>query len=81
VLEKAERGESVTKDKDYDQRLTEIIEAAGLPSDKTKDLLALKQQEQLRALVDTVGKRGQPGQKLHNVISVAMLSEVGMPRM
>lgn len=75
VLEKAERGESVTKDKDYDQRLTEIIEAAGLPSDKTEDLLALKQQEQLRALVDTVGKRGQPGQKLHNVISVAMLSE------
>ena len=75
VLEKAERGESVTKDKDYDQRLTEIIEAAGLPSDKTEDLLTLKQQEQLRALVDTVGKRGQPGQKLHNVISVAMLSE------
>lgn len=26
-------------------------------------------------MVDTVGKRGQPGQKLHNVISVAMLSE------
>ena len=25
--------------------------------------------------MDTVGKRGQPGQKLHNVISVAMLSE------
>ncbi len=39
------------------------------------DLLTLKQQEQLRALVDTVGKRGQPGQKLQNVISVAMLSE------
>src|SRR5690606_4087513 len=34
VLEKAERGESVTKNKDYDQRLTEIIESAGLPSDK-----------------------------------------------
>lgn len=75
VLEKAERGESVTKDKDYDQRLTEIIEAAGLPSDKTVDLLTLKQQEQLRALVDTVGKRNQPGQRLQNVISVAMLSE------
>jgi type III restriction enzyme len=75
VLEKAERGESVTKDIDYDQRLTEIIEASGLPSDKREDLFALKQQEQLRALVDTVGKRGQPGQKLQNVISVAMLSE------
>ena len=75
VLEKAERGESVTKDIDYDQRLTEIIEASGLPIDKIEDLLSLKQQEQLRALVDTVGKRGQPGQKLQNVISVAMLSE------
>lgn len=75
VLEKAERGESVTKNKDYDQRLTEIIQTAGLPSDKTEGLLALKQQEQLRAIVDTVGKRGQPGQKLQNVISVAMLSE------
>lgn len=75
VLEKAERGESVSKNKDYDERLTEIIQSAGLPSDKTEDLLALKQAEQLRALVDTVGKRGQPGQKLQNVISVAMLSE------
>ncbi len=75
VLEKAERGESVTKDADYEARLTAIIEASGLPSDKVRDLLALKQQEQLRALVDTVGKRGQPGQQLQNVISVAMLSE------
>ena len=38
-------------------------------------LLAEKQEEQLRALVDTVGKRGKPGQQLQNVISVAMLSE------
>lgn len=75
VLEKAERGESVTKDADYEARLTAIIEASGLPFDKTQDLLSLKQQEQLRALVDTVGKRGQPGQQLQNVISVAMLSE------
>ncbi|SOD17304.1 BPTD_3080 family restriction endonuclease [Nitrosomonas ureae] len=75
VLEKAERGESVTKDADYEVRLTAIIEASGLPPDKVQDLLSLKQQEQLRALVDTVGKRGQPGQQLQNVISVAMLSE------
>ncbi|PTQ88614.1 BPTD_3080 family restriction endonuclease [Nitrosomonas ureae] len=75
VLEKAERGESVTKDADYEARLTAIIEASGLPPDKVQDLLSLKQQEQLRALVDTVGKRGQPGQQLQNVISVAMLSE------
>lgn len=75
VLEKAERGESVTKNKEYDQRLTEIIEASGLPSDKAEELLNLKQPDQLRELVDTVGKRGKPGQKLQNVISVAMLSE------
>uniref|UniRef100_UPI0035662DF7 DEAD/DEAH box helicase n=1 Tax=Halomonas sp. TaxID=1486246 RepID=UPI0035662DF7 len=62
VLEKAERGESVTKDKEYAERLEAIIQAAGLPSDKRDDLLAMKQEEQLRGLVDTVGKRGQPGQ-------------------
>lgn len=75
VLEKAERGENVTKNKDYSARLERIIEAAGLPEDKTQDLLNLKQEEQLRALVDTVGKRGLPGQMLQNVVSVAMLSE------
>lgn len=75
VLEKAERGESVTKDKDYAARLEAIIAASGLPSDQQEALEALKQEEQLRALVDTVGKRGKPGQMLKNVISVAMLSE------
>ncbi len=35
----------------------------------------LKKEELLRALVDTVGKRGQAGQDLQNVVSVAMLSE------
>lgn len=75
VLEKAERGESVTKDKDYAARLEAIIRASGLPGDQQEALLELKQEEQLRALVDTVGKRGRPGQYLKNVISVAMLSE------
>lgn len=75
VLEKAERGESITKDKDYAQRLEAILHASGLPDDKRDDLLDAKQEEQLRAIVDTVGKRGKPGQHLQNVISVAMLSE------
>lgn len=76
VLEKAEQGEtSSSKDKQYAVRLKALIEASGLPSDKQVELLAMKQEEQLRALVDTVGKRGQPGQYLQNVISVAMLSE------
>lgn len=75
VLEKAERGESVSKNKEYAVRLEEVIRAANLPADKEQELLGLKQEEQLRALVDTVGKRGRPGQHLQNVISVAMLSE------
>lgn len=75
VLEKAEKGESITKDKQYAERLKAVIKASGLPEDKQADLLAMKQEEQLRALVDTVGKRGKPGQQLQNVISVAMLSE------
>lgn len=75
VLEKAERGETITKDKDYAIRLQEIIEASGLPADRVEALLELKQEEQLRELVDTVGKRGKAGQKLQNVTSVAMLSE------
>lgn len=75
VLEKAEREESVTKNKDYAERLESIITAAGLEEEKQEELLNAKQPEQLRALVDSVGKRGKPGQKLRNVISVAMLSE------
>ena len=75
VLEKAERGESSTKNKDYAERLAAILKASGLPADTREELLQAKQEEQLRALVDTVGKRGKPGQQLQNVISVAMLSE------
>jgi type III restriction enzyme len=40
VLEKAERGESATKDKAYAARLATLIEASPLPSDKQADLLA-----------------------------------------
>ncbi len=75
VLEKAERGESITKNKDCAERLAAILNASGLPDDRREELLHAKQEEQLRALVDTVGKRGKPGQHLQHVISVAMLSE------
>ena len=34
-----------------------------------------QQAEYLRRIVDTVGQRGQPGEKIQNVISVGMLSE------
>ena len=34
----------------------EIIKASGLPADRVEALLELKQEEQLRELVDTVNK-------------------------
>jgi type III restriction enzyme len=56
-------------------RLKSILEAADIPKDRKERSRASKKEELLRELVDTVGKRGQPGQDLQNVISVAMLSE------
>lgn len=75
VLEKAEIGEAAASDKDYEARLREIVEAAGLPLDQQEELLSLKKEEILRSIVDNVGKRGTAGQRLQNVVSVAMLSE------
>lgn len=75
VLEKAESGEKAGSDKDYEQRLAAIVEAANLPADRKHELLKLKKEELLRAIVDSVGKRGKAGQSLQNVVSVAMLSE------
>lgn len=75
VLEKAEIGETSGTDKDYEARLHRIVRAAGLPPDREEALLARKKEEILREIVDNVGKRGSAGQKLQNVISVAMLSE------
>lgn len=75
VLEKAEIGETATSDKDYENRLKGIIEAADLPETRKQQLLGMKKEELLREIVDNVGKRGAAGQNLQNVISVAMLSE------
>ncbi|MBV6403360.1 MAG: DEAD/DEAH box helicase family protein [Flavobacteriales bacterium] len=75
VLEKAERGESASSDKDYEHRLKAIVDAANIPDSRKEQLRSLKKEELLRELVDNVGKRGQAGQDLQNVISVAMLSE------
>jgi len=41
----------------------------------TKKLNKQEQAELLRKMVDTVGQKGQPGEKIQNVISVGMLSE------
>ncbi|OIQ29245.1 MAG: type III restriction endonuclease subunit R [Alphaproteobacteria bacterium MedPE-SWcel] len=75
VLEKAEVGEAATSNKEYDQRLNDIIEASDIPETRKRQLVALKKEELLREIIDNVGKCGQAGQDLQNVISVAMLSE------
>ncbi len=75
VLEKAQNGETATADKAYEARLAEIIGASGLPPTRQDQLLALKKEELLREIVDTVGKPNGGGQGLQKVISVAMLSE------
>ncbi len=75
VLEKAEVGEKATTDKDYEERLAEIVRTSGLPEQKQAELDGLKKEQLLREIVDTVGKVGRAGQGLQNVISVAMLSE------
>lgn len=75
VLDKAEIGEAATSDKAYDQRLQDIVEASDIPETRKRHLDGLKKEELLREIIDNVGKRGQAGQDLQNVISVAMLSE------
>ena len=75
VLEKAEIGEAAAADKGYELRLREIVQAARIPDDRKETLLGLKKEQLLRELVDSVGKRGQAGQDVQNVVSVAMLSE------
>jgi type III restriction enzyme len=75
VLEKAEIGETAASDKGYESRLQAIVQAAEIPEDRKARSRGAKKEDLLREIVDTVGKRGQPGQDLQNVISVAMLSE------
>ena len=51
-------------------------EEEGGPEDPPEPKFTKKQlAERLRRQVDTVGQRGQPGEKIQNVISVGMLSE------
>lgn len=75
VLEKAEVGEAATSNKEYHQRLQDIIDASDIPETRKRHLSTLKKEELLREIIDNVGKRGKAGQDLQNVISVAMLSE------
>jgi type III restriction enzyme len=75
VLDRAEKGETATTDKDYARRLDQIVAAAALSPSAAAKLEDLKKEQLLRAIVDSVGKVGGPGGQLQNVVSVAMLSE------
>ena len=75
VLDKAEKGEAASSDKDYETRLKAIVDAANIPPSRKAQLQEMKKEELLREIVDSVGQRGRAGQDLQKVISVAMLSE------
>jgi type III restriction enzyme len=72
VLEEAEAKEesAVTVEASNETKEGEEEEAA-----VERRLTKAEQAELLRKIVDTVGKVGQPGEKIQNVISVGMLSE------
>jgi type III restriction enzyme len=72
VLEKAE---SRVDDETIDET---PVESAGDDEDDDRPVRKLTKQEQaerLRVQVDTIGQVGKPGERIQNVISVAMLTE------
>ncbi len=70
ILEKAE---AATEQVEIE--VTDEDEEADDDKPKEKKLTKKQQGELLRLTVDTVGKAGQPGEQIQNVISVGMLSE------
>jgi len=72
---------SILQKAEAESEEVEIIEVEETEDDNTEDApkekkLTKKQQaELLRRTVDTVGKIGEPGEQIQNVISVGMLSE------
>jgi type III restriction enzyme len=81
VLEKAEMGEPPAADKDYEQRLRAIVEAARIPETARKSAEGrLKKEELLRELVDNVGKRGQAGRTCRTWSRWPCCPKAGTPR-
>ena len=64
---------------DSEQPVATLVDESENGSDQIDNghrrLTAKERAERLRTMVDTVGKHGQPGEKVQNVISVGMLSE------
>ncbi|MBQ9578910.1 MAG: DEAD/DEAH box helicase family protein, partial [Ottowia sp.] len=76
VLQKAEMGEKASADKGYEAQLRAIVdEVADMPPARREALQGATKEELLRAIVDSVGKRGGAGERVQSVVSVAMLSE------
>jgi len=72
VLKEAEEHEEPGPPRDRQQEDEDMEEAE---TELERRLTKAEQAELLRQTVDTVGKIGQPGEKIQNVISVGMLSE------
>jgi len=75
VLDEAEAKEEVDREQWIADSDDEAAPEEDQPSAPHRSLTAAQKAELLRQTVDTVGKVGQPGEKIHNVISVGMLSE------
>ena len=72
--------EAEAKEESLTPTLSQEEEAAGEDEAEEaapieRQLTKTEQAELLRSMVDTVGKVGQPGEKMQNIISVGMLSE------
>ncbi len=65
----------VLKEAEEQDEASTISDGANDEDDQAPRLTKLQQAELLRQQVDTVGKIGKPGEKMQNIISVAMLSE------
>jgi len=74
VLAAAEAQEEVSGEEPEEVGNDAEEEVARAPS-AARNLTKAEQAELLRKSVDTVGRRGQPGEHVQNVISVGMLSE------
>ena len=73
VLAEAEATEGPIAPVESEKSPEEEPDAETLPAERK--LTKTQQAERLRQMVDTVGKVGQPGEQIQNVISVGMLSE------
>ena len=62
---------------DSEEPVAQVASDEGDPTDgrPRRKLTAPEMAERLRLMVDTIGKKGQPGEQIQNVISVGMLSE------